>query len=42
VVLNTQPTADVTIGLISSDTTGTVPGEPTFTTANWNVAQTVT
>ena len=44
VVLNTQPTADVTIGLSSSDTTeGTVaPASLTFTTANWNVAQTVT
>ena len=44
VVLNTQPTADVTIALSSSDTTeGTVsPASLTFTTANWNVAQTVT
>ena len=44
VVLNTQPTADVTIGLSSSDTTeGTVsPASLTFTTANWNVPQTVT
>ena len=44
VVLDTQPTADVTIGLSSSDTTeGTVaPASLTFTTANWNVAQTVT
>ena len=43
-MLNTQPTADVTIGLSSSDTTeGTVlPASLTFTTANWNVAQTVT
>ena len=43
-VLNTQPTADVTIALSSSDTTeGTVaPASLTFTTANWNVAQTVT
>ena len=43
-VLTTQPTADVTIGLSSSDTTeGTVaPASLTFTTANWNVAQTVT
>ena len=39
VVLTTQPTADVTIGLSSSDTTeGTVsPASLTFTTANWNV-----
>ena len=44
VVLTTQPTADVTIGLSSSDTTeGTVlPASLTFTAANWNVAQTVT
>ena len=44
VVLNTQPTADVTIALSSSDTTeGTVsPASLTFTAANWNVAQTVT
>ena len=44
VVLNTQPTADVTIGLSSSDTTeGTVsPASLTFTTANWNMPQTVT
>ena len=43
-VLNTQPTASVTIGLSSSDTTeGTVsPTTLTFTTANWNSAQTVT
>ncbi|MFN8531664.1 MAG: Calx-beta domain-containing protein, partial [Anaerolineae bacterium] len=44
VVLNTQPSADVTIGLSSSDTTeGTVsPASLTFTVANWNVPQTVT
>ena len=43
-VLTAQPTADVTIGLISSDTTeGTVSaGSLTFTTANWNVPQTIT
>ena len=43
-VLTTQPTADVTIALSSSDTTeGTVvPASLTFTAANWNVAQTVT
>ena len=42
--LNTQPTANVTIGLSSSDTTeGTVsPASLTFTSANWNVLQTVT
>jgi fibronectin-binding autotransporter adhesin len=44
VVLTSQPTADVTIPLSSSDTTeGTVaPTTLTFTPANWNVAQTVT
>ena len=44
VVLNSQPTADVTIGLSSSDTTeGTLSTSSlTFTAANWNVAQTVT
>src|SRR5678815_5552787 len=44
VVLNTIPSADVTIALTSSDTTeGTVlPASLTFTPANWNVAQTVT
>ena len=44
VVLTSQPTADVTIGLTSSDPTeGTVSAASvTFTAANWNVAQTVT
>ncbi len=44
VVLNSAPTADVTIALSSSDLTeGTVgPASLTFTAANWNVAQTVT
>ena len=45
VVLNAQPTADVTIALCSSsDTTeGTVaPASLMFTAANWNTAQTVT
>ncbi len=44
VVLDSQPTANVTIGLSSSDLTeGTVaPASVTFTTVNWNVAQTVT
>ena len=44
VVLNAQPTADVTIGLSSSDPTeGTVgAGEPDVYERNWNVAQTVT
>ncbi|CAD5953597.1 DUF4347 domain-containing protein [Planktothrix agardhii] len=44
VVLNSQPTADVTIPLTSSNTAeGTVnQSSLTFTSANWNVAQTVT
>ncbi len=44
VVLDTQPNADVVIGLSSSDTTeGTVaPASLTFTPANWNTPQTVT
>ena len=43
-VLTSQPTADVTIGLTSSDPTGgDGPGEPSPSRAlNWNVAQTVT
>src|SRR5258705_288309 len=42
VVLTSQPTASVTVGLTSSDLTeGTVaPASVTFTTANWNVTQT--
>lgn len=44
VVLNSAPTADVVIGLSSSDTTeGTVSDSSlTFTTANWNQVRTVT
>ena len=44
VVLSSQPTANVTIGLSSSDTgEGTVaPTSLTFTGANWSTAQTVT
>jgi hypothetical protein len=44
VVLNSQPSAPVTVGLASSDPTeGTVqPGELTFTAANWRAPQTVT
>ena len=44
VKLNIQPTANVTIGVSSSDTTeGTVsPSLLTFTSANWNANQTVT
>ena len=44
IVLNSQPTAAVTIPLQSTDTSeGTVsPASVTFTTANWNAPQTVT
>ncbi|MEQ1855968.1 MAG: Ig-like domain-containing protein, partial [Longimicrobiales bacterium] len=44
VVLNTQPTANVTVGLSSSDTSeGTIAvASVTFTSANWNTPQTVT
>ncbi|TMQ55694.1 MAG: hypothetical protein E6K74_02580 [Candidatus Eisenbacteria bacterium] len=44
VVLDSQPTANVTIGLSSSDLTeGTVaPASLTFTPGNWSTAQTVT
>jgi hypothetical protein len=44
IVLTTQPTADVTLGVSSHDTTeGTVsPASFTFTAANWYVPQTVT
>ena len=46
VVLDTQPLADVTIGVSSSDTSeGTIPTESatlTFTVDNWNQEQTVT
>src|SRR5439155_337694 len=44
VALTSQPTANVTVGLSSSDPTeGTVaPASLTFTPGNWNTAQTVT
>ena len=44
VVLDSAPTANVTVGLSSSNTKeGTLSASSlTFTTANWNVAQTVT
>ena len=44
IVLDSPPTADVTIGLTSSNTAeGTVsPASVTFTTGNWNTNQTVT
>ncbi|MFO0837235.1 MAG: Calx-beta domain-containing protein [Phycisphaerae bacterium] len=43
-VLNTQPTADVTIALTSSDLTegAVAPVSLTFTPSNWNTPQTVT
>ncbi|MGK5093572.1 Calx-beta domain-containing protein [Deltaproteobacteria bacterium TL4] len=42
--LNTQPTADVTVPIATSDTTeGTVsPASLTFTSSNWNTTQNVT
>ncbi|MBA3542622.1 MAG: calcium-binding protein, partial [Deltaproteobacteria bacterium] len=44
IVLNSQPVADVTIGLASNDTTEGIatPASITFTTLNWNAAQTIT
>lgn len=44
VVLDTQPTADVSIGVTSDDTSeGTVsPASLTFTSGNWSTPQTVT
>ena len=44
IVLDTKPTADVTIGLSSTDTTeGTISiGSVTLTEADWDIAQTVT
>jgi hypothetical protein len=44
IVLTSQPTAQVEVGLSSSDTTeGTVsPASAIFTTANWNTPQTIT
>ncbi len=43
VVLNAEPTATITVVVASADTTeGTVNTPLTFTTGNWNVAQTVT
>src|SRR5207245_6026808 len=44
IALTSQPTASVTIGLSSSDMTeGTAaPDSVSFTSANWNTAQTVT
>jgi hypothetical protein len=44
VVLNSEPSSNVVLGISSNDTTeGTVaPGSLTFTTANWNAPQTIT
>ena len=44
IVLNTQPTANVSIGITSNDTTeGTVsPSSVTFSTSNWSSQRTVT
>jgi hypothetical protein len=43
IALNTEPDADVTVNLVSSDPTeGDVPASVTFTPTNWSVAQTVT
>ena len=44
VVLTSEPSADVTVDLSSSNTLeGTVsPASVTFTSANWDTAQTVT
>ena len=44
IVLNSEPTDDVTIGIISDNTTeGTVlPANITFTPADWNIHQTIT
>ncbi|MEG4301963.1 DUF4347 domain-containing protein, partial [Microcoleus sp. D3_18a_C4] len=44
VVLNSQPTADVSIGITSDKTAEGTVDKPslTFTSANWNVPQTVT
>lgn len=44
VTLNSQPTADVTIGVSSSNAAEGTPSTAslTFTSANWNVVQTVT
>ena len=42
-VLGSEPTANVTINCVSSDTTeGTVTPSVTFTPANWNTPQNVT
>ncbi|HEY9848816.1 MAG TPA: DUF4347 domain-containing protein [Leptolyngbyaceae cyanobacterium] len=42
IVLTSQPTSDVTISINNSTQTGTSPTTLTFTSANWNIARTVT
>ena len=43
IVLNSEPTANVTINCVSTDTTeGTVTSSVTFTPVNWNMPQNVT
>ena len=42
VVLNTQPTGNVTITVTSDSQTTVSPTTLTFTSANWNIQQTVT
>ncbi|MBE8970594.1 hypothetical protein IQ277_31610 [Nostocales cyanobacterium LEGE 12452] len=42
VVLNSQPTADVSIAINNGSQTSSNPNSLIFTAANWNVAQTVT
>ncbi|NWF68460.1 MAG: right-handed parallel beta-helix repeat-containing protein [Chloroflexi bacterium] len=41
-VLNTLPSADVTISIVPDAQCTALPSALTFTTANWNIAQTVT
>ncbi|MCU0464555.1 MAG: hypothetical protein MUF38_08275 [Anaerolineae bacterium] len=42
IVLNTEPTADVTVNLTSDAQVSTSPTSLTFTPADWNIPQTVT
>jgi hypothetical protein len=42
VVLGSQPTADVLVTPVTDDDIGVSPDELTFTSANWNMPQTVT
>jgi Calx-beta domain/RTX calcium-binding nonapeptide repeat (4 copies) len=42
IVLTSQPTSNVTIAINNGTQTGTSPTTVTFTSANWNVAQTIT